>query len=446
VTTGFTFPEQPTTATAEPPTGGFVFPKPTENLPVPAEPAGVASVGLQGVVADPAQRTALMCYQTFNSDILAKAKGEAAQLLPSMRDDSAAFINYGVDAMAALNQLVDKVLKEVEPVRIPEAQQGMQDLKRKMRAAQGKYDLSDPKTQERLKKAAELAGKPRKWFNKAGDVWAEFKASTEDIIKQIDGLEADLSGRAIQLARNAEFCVQLYNQNEAEIQNLIYVIGVMELVLELAQAQAQRIPDDEPNDVSKKNSELKGKYADMIRALDVKIGEYKSRMFVAWASAPQLRMMRQMDVDMAMKMHTLVQSALPTTKLVLVQWRMMLQGEENAKISEGVQDFTNDMVAGYFKTASQVMPQIAQSVQRQTITPETVNSVVDSLCTMVDGINDAYVNGQRNRQVMDETMIKAQKELTNLKDKVDDAVINDIVGAASSATYVRSERVTGGVN
>jgi uncharacterized protein YaaN involved in tellurite resistance len=431
--TSFTFPNQPQTTTMAEPAPAFVFPTPTENLPVPAEPQGVVSTGLATIAATPEQRTALMCYQTFNTDMLAKAKAEAAKVLPSLRDDAAAFIDYGVDAMEPLNKLVDKVVKEVEVIRIPEAQQGMQDLKQKMRAAQGKYDLSDPKTQERLKKAAELASKPRKWFNKAGDVWSEFKASTEDIIKQIDGLEADLSGRAIQLARNAEFCVQLYNQNEVEIGNLVYVIGVMELVLELAQTQAQRIPADDPNDVSKKNSELKGKYADLIRALDVKIGEYKSRMFVAWASAPQLRMMRQMDVDMAMKMHTLVQSALPTTKLVLVQWRMMLQGEENAKISEGVQDFTNDMVAGYFKTAAQVMPQIAASVQRQTITPETVNSVVDSLCTMVDGINDAYVNGQQNRQVMDQTMIQAQKQLTNLKGTVDDAVINNIIGTANSA-------------
>lgn len=437
MTTGFTFPEPAQASAAQ-----FSFPEPTEQLPVPAEPQGVVSTGL-AAYADPTKRTELMCYQTFNSGMLAQAKKEAAELMPTMRDDSAAFIDYGVKAMADLNQLVDRVLKEVQPIRIPEAQQGMQELKRKMRAAQGKYDLSDPKTQERLQKAATLAGKPRKWLHRAGDVWSEFKASTEDIIRQIDSLEADLSGRAIQLARNAEFCVQLYNQNEVEIQNLVYVIGVMELVLELAQQQAQKVPDDDPNDVSKKNSELKGKYADLIRALDVKIGEYKSRMFVAWASAPQLRMMRQMDVDMAMKMHTLVQSALPTTKLVLVQWRMMLQGEENAKISEGVQDFTNDMVTSYFKSAAQVMPQIAQSVQRQTITPETVNSVVESLCTMVDGINDAYVNGQRNRQVMDQTMIQAQKQLTNLKDKADDAVINNIIGTAASAVHVPSERLRG---
>jgi hypothetical protein len=51
------------------------------------------------------------------------------------------------------------------------------------------------------------------------------------------------------------------------------------------------------------------------------------------------------------------------------------------------------------------------------------------------------VTGQQNRQVMDQTMIKAQKQLTNLKDKVDDAVINDIVGAASTTSFVKSERV-----
>jgi uncharacterized protein YaaN involved in tellurite resistance len=412
---------------------GFKFPAPTQVLDVPVVPQGEVSNGLATIaVAEPAQRTALMCSQTLPPDRLQQAQGEAAQLLPRMLDESSVFISYGVDAMAQLNQLVDTILKKVEPVRIPEAQAGMQELKGKMRAAQGKYDLSNPETKARIAKAIEMAGKPRKFWQKATDVWDAFKTEMQDIIDQIDKLEADLTGRAVQLARNAEFCVQLYDQNEVEIQNLIYVIGVMELILEQAQREAQLIPDDVPGDVSKKNSERKGKYADLIRAMDVKIGEYKSRLFVAWASAPQLRMMRQMDVDMAMKMHTLVQSALPTTKLVIVQWRMMLQGQENAKVGEAVQDFTNDMVTSYFESAAQVMPEIAASIQRQTITPETVNVVVNSLVEMVDGINNAYVEGQQKRQLMDQTMMQAQTQLKAVEGRVDDAVINNIIGKANA--------------
>lgn len=420
---------QTTTATPAQPT--FQFDKPSDNLPVPVEPKGEVSEGLQAIVANPVQRQGLVCKDFIDGDMLVQAESEARQLLPQMLNDSTVFINYGVAELNELNRLVDRVLKEVEPIRIPEAQAAMQDLKRNIRAAQGKFDLSNPKTQERLQKAAAVAGKPRKWFNRAGDIWSEFRAQTEDLVKQIEKLEADLTGRAVQLARNAEFCVELYNENDREITKLFYVIGVMELILENAQQQASQIPVGNPNDLGNPNSELRGKYADLIRQMEVKIGEYKGRLFVAWASAPQLRMMRAMDVDMAMKMHMLVQSALPTTKMVLVQWRMLLQAEENKNVMEASQDFANTMVQGYFQTAGVVMPQIAQSIQRQTLTSETVNVVVDSLAQMVDGIGQAYAEGQQKRLEVDRNMIEAQRQLSNIKGKVDDAVIDGIISNAS---------------
>jgi uncharacterized protein YaaN involved in tellurite resistance len=412
-------------------TSGFVFDEPVEVLPVPAVPEGNVSNGLATITTDPVKRTSLMCSAFLAPDRRQVAVAEANQLLPKMLVDSTTFINYGVDAMAALNRLVDKVLTDVKPTRIPEVQTGMQELKQKMSAARGNYDLADPKTKERLSKAVALAGKPRKFWQKTTDIFSAFQTQMQDIIDQIDKLEADLTGRAVELTRNAEFCVELYNENDREIEKLFYVIAVMEMVLEQARIEAGNIPQGTPGDLADRNNELRGKYADLISALDVKIGEYKSRLFVAWASAPQLRMMRQMDVDMAMKMHTLVQSALPTTKLVIVQWRMMLQGEENARVGEAVQDFTRYTVEGYFTSAAQVMPTIAQSIQRQTLTPETVNVVVDSLTNMIDGIGAAYQQGQQNRQVMDQTMLQAQQQLSNVKGKVDDNVINNIIGAAT---------------
>ena len=406
---------------------GFVFAAPTEALPVPVEPTGQVSTGLEVISKDPVQRGGLVCNATFGPEMRSRAIQEAKQLLPSMLNDANVFINYGVDQLSALNRLVDRILKDVEPTKIPEAQGAMKDLKVKMLAAKGKYDISDEKVKKNYQEAV---SKPKRFWRKTTNFLEMLRADFTDLEKQINQLEKDLSGRAIQLTRNAEFCVQLYQQNDIEIANLVYTIGVMELILEEAKAEARNIPAGSAGDISDPNSEKRGKYADLIRQMEVKIGEYKSRLFVAWASAPQLRMMRAMDVDMAMKLHMLVQSALPTTKLVLVQWRMLLQADENAKIGEAAQDYTENMITGYFDTAATQMPKIAQSIQRQTISPETVSSVVSSLVEMVDGIGQAYTERQQQRQVMDETLMQAQRELSTVKGRVDDSVINGIVGQA----------------
>jgi uncharacterized protein YaaN involved in tellurite resistance len=443
MTSGFVFPTTTKTATANPSVPTFSFPTPTENLPVPAAPVGEVTQGLAGLAEAPAeQREALPYYQTLPADKLAQAHADANEVLPQMLVDSTALINYGLGAMAKLNAVVDDCLTKVEPTRIPEAQAAMKDLTMSMRAARGKYDVTDPKAREWVQKAIAMSDKPRKLFHKAGDFWAAFQSDVQDIITQIDRVGKELNGKAIKLAYNAEFCNQLYKANEEEVQNLIYVIGVMELALELAKEQALVIPKPDPSNPGDPNAGKRSKYANLITQLEVKIGEFKSRLFVAWASGPMLDAMQAQNVNMAMKLHTLTQTALPTSKNIILQWRIMLQGLEAAKEGAAIQEFTRQNVEQFAKAAAVGMPEIMRSIQAQTATPEMVNIVVDSLTQMVDGIQQAVEEGRHNREVMDQSMRTAQVQLSNVKGKVDDAIINGVIGTAQQAAiYVKSERV-----
>jgi hypothetical protein len=120
----------------------------------------------------------------------------------------------------------------------------------------------------------------------------------------------------------------------------------------------------------------------------------------------------------------------------------MLQGLEAAKEGAAIQEFTRQNVEQFAKAAAVGMPEIMRSIQAQTATPEMVNIVVDSLTQMVDGIQQAVEEGRHNREVMDQSMRTAQVQLSNVKGKVDDAIINGVIGTAQQAAiYVKSERV-----
>src|SRR5690606_11014875 len=142
----------------------------------------------------------------------------------------------------------------------------------------------------------------KKLFRRGRNYIQELMADVKSVDSQLDDVARDLATRKQELLRNIGFLDQLYEENEAAVFNLIYVIAVMELIVEIAKEQAAAIPQDAPNS-GNANAELKQRYADLILQMNVKIGEYKGRLFVAWSTSPQVRMMRVLNVGMAEKLN-----------------------------------------------------------------------------------------------------------------------------------------------
>jgi len=405
----------------------FGFPE-AEPLPVAPEPPAPVSKGLARVAENPTTRQGLVCSNLIKGAGLAKARQEAAALYQQMLADQSKLMAYGTDSLKALNQLVERLLHEVEPVRIPQLNSMLGQLNRQMLAIKGKYDVNDPKFQSDYKDF--LAG-VKKFLRKSKDFVALMKADMLSIEAQLNTLEKDLAGRQHQMTRNVVYYNALYAENEQAIINLIYTIAVMELIVEEARKDAASITVGDAS-LGDRGEEQRQMRADLISNMEAKIADYKGRLFVAWATSPQTRMMRSLDVGMANKLNQLIAVVLPEMKLVLVQWRMMLQTFENAQVSEAVTSMANQWTQEFFEQGAQMMPAIAQAINQPVFWPQTMNAIADALTRSAEGVLAAYQAGDQKRQEVDQAMIESGQALSNVHKKIDDTVIGRIVGSASA--------------
>ncbi len=408
----------------------IAFPKVDEGstaLAIPEAHNLPVATGLSSVAAKPETRRTLNCSYLLQGQTRAEAEAEAAKLLEEMLDNTQVFMTYGMSALEGVNALVDRILNELEPVRIPELEGLMKDLNDEMRSVRGKYDMSDPKVRERYEK---WSSGVKRFFRNAKTMIDMFREDISSVQKQLEKISGQLRGQQYTLLRNVAFYDELYDENEAEIVKLIYVIGVMELIRDLAVEQAKAI-DVGDSTLGDRGSEQQAKVVQLAHNMDIKIAEYKGRLFVAWATSPQVRMMRELNVGLAMRINELICVTVPTMKLTAAQWQLMIQTQDAAKLAQAVADASNEWLQAYARAGAEAVPMIAQTIETPTLTPETIAAMADSIATQANGIVQAMKEGTQRRADMQHAMMMAKKVLDDSSQLITDTVINSVVATAT---------------
>ncbi len=370
-------------------------PLPTANLP--------ATVGLQAIVK-PKERKGLRCSDLLEGDTRRAAEQEAAKKLDEMLANSQVLMTYGTQALEGVNDLIDRLLKEGDKVKIPELTALMKELNDGMRSVKRGYDVSNPKVREKYE---EWKGGIGRFFRKGKSMIEMLMEDVSSMEKQLDKVVDEINKRKAQLVRNVGTYDELYAENEAEIVKVIYAIGVMELIRDLAVERAKAVVVGDAS-LGDRGGEQKATMVDFASNMEAKIAEYKARLFVAWATSPQTRTMRTLNVGLAMRLNELVNVVIPTMKGTVANWRLMMQTKEGAELAQLVQDSLNDWLVAYADAGAEVVPVVAELVQTPSLLPQTVFAMADSIARQTEGIMNALSVGFTKRAELDESILQAK--------------------------------------
>jgi len=397
------------------------------QLVVPPKPEGQADRFMSQLAGSLDTRKQLVCKDLLSPESLESAQKYAQQLYPQMLDNTQIFMAFGSDAIAGMNRLIDSLLKTVEPVDIPQLAAIMRHLNDEMREIRGKYDVSDSKVRVRLEHWGQGL---RKFLGQARSLVEALMEDATKIEQQLDHVKGLLVGKAQQLTRNVGLYDKLYETNEQEIMNVIGAIAVMEIIRELAEQEAQAITVDPTNPADRKNSERKRFLAEFVRNMDVKITEYKNRLFVGWTTSPQVTNMRTLDVGLAQKLDLLMNLTIPVMKGTIVQWRMMIQSMQAAQMEQLVAAAANEWLTAYAQAGSQAVPLIANAVETPTLSPQTIAAMASAVEQQSQEIIDAYQQGKERRAESDSAIVAAQQVIQNATNRVSVTVVDDLVKKA----------------
>ena len=394
--------------------------------------AGLATVDKPEL---PETRNAMSCRDMIPPDQQTQAAAEAAQLLPAMLGNTQVLMEYGLGSLKGVNSLIDRLMTEVRPADIGPLKDIMRGMTLEMKSIKGKYDLSTKDGQKSYNEWQE--GSVRKWFKKARNYLQEMMADMQSIDAQLEGIKTDLEQRKIELIKNVGYLDRLYVENEQAIYQLMFAIAVMENIAEQARNQQRSIPDDDAT-TGRRNQEAKQQLSDLILQMDVKIAEYKGRLWVAWTTSPEVRMLRLLNVGMAEKLNEAVGLTIPTMKLAIVKWRTIAIARESAQAAQTVSDATNAMMTEVAAASANAATDVMRAIQTPTILPETVSAVTDSLVQMAENILTEVANGENRRAELETTMGQSKLVLDGSSRNYNEQVVNGIVGRSKEMLAITS--------
>jgi uncharacterized protein YaaN involved in tellurite resistance len=382
-------------------------------------PSGTADAALAQVVSTGEPRT-LVCKNLLSPPQQEQALTVAKQMFPTMLANTDQLATFGTSAIEQVNVQVNRIFREVGPVDIPELTQIMHQVNDRMRDFRRKYDPKDPKVRESFDKFADAI---KGLFRKGRDMLEMLFEDARSVEQQLDRIAGTLAQKQQQLKRNVVLCDELYKANEGAIGQLVGAIAVMEMIRDVAVAEAQSITID-PNAPDRRNAEeYQSRVTEFIQAIEVRINEYQQRLFVAWSTSPQVRNIRTLNYGLGQRLALLVNLTIPTMKLTVAQWGLLLQANQAADMQQAVADGANEVLKAYASASGTAVPKIAKLIQTPTIRPETIMEVAASIDAQAKGIEDAVTYGQQRRAEVVTAIVTAQESMSASSQRLNKTVV-----------------------
>ncbi|MBI5044590.1 MAG: toxic anion resistance protein [Candidatus Levybacteria bacterium] len=405
----------------------------TGTLAVPPQPQGSASSALMQTGNTATERKQLICkdiLRALSPERFQQATVVAQADYPNMLVNSQIGMVYGSEAIAAMNALVSSMRTRVTPVEIPQLDKMMAAINDEMRSFRGHYDTSkDPELREKYEKAM---GGIKKLFNRGKTYMEMLHEDMQSSVERLDGIKAELLAKQAQLIRNVGLYDELYLANEQEIVNVIEAIARMEMICDLAAAEAAAIVGDPNDPVNHAKFERKRFIAIFANNLTLRLTEFKNRLFAGYAMSPQITQSRDIDTAMAMKLYSVCDTTIPLIESTMLRWQMMVQAELAAEAANAVARLTNEVLVANFEAGADILPRVAQAIQTPTITPETILALGTSIEKQTQGIIDAYAAGRERRAAVDDAIVTTYRVIQNATAKVSDEVVDQLLAQANA--------------
>jgi uncharacterized protein YaaN involved in tellurite resistance len=378
--------------------------------------------------------TALVCKDMLSPETLAKATAYARQQLPALIADPNELSKLGSEAVEGVNALAGRMLHEAgRAANIPELTKLTNELDDRIRSFTSRYAGAD--RSEQVQKAREsyesMKGKVLDFFAKYRDVLHMLLKDAKGLEAYLDSLVAQITDRQGQLSLNVEMCNELLSENELAISKLTGVIAIMEIMRDEAEnaMNAIKIDAGDSSPDARVKREQRDQIATLIQQMDVRIGEFKQRLYVAWATSPQVRNIRTISYGLGQRLGLLITLTIPVFKLTVVQWVAVMKADQASQLGEAVADTNERALEAFAQASGEIMPRVAQALQQPSMSPESILLIADSLSKQAKGFEDAYRYGIAQRAKVEAAIMKGAQTIAASQDQ-QAAVVGELIRGA----------------
>jgi uncharacterized protein YaaN involved in tellurite resistance len=366
--------------------------------------------------------TAMVCRDMLDAPTRAAVEAKAKQLFPVLYGDDNALSTFGNEAVESINSLVASMMTDLgKAADVPELTALTNELDDKLRGFTSKYG-DDSAIADARATYEKLSGRVMDFLNKFRNMLEMLLKDAKGLQRFLDSLSAQLIEKQAELRLNVARCNEIYAANETAIRNMVVYIALMECLWDEANAAKNAVVIDESDPLVRDKREQRDRMVAWIGQLEVRTGEFKQRLFVAWATSPQIRNIRSISWGLAQRLGLLLNLTIPVFELTVVQWAMALQASQAADTAQAVQEANQHALEAWAQASGTLVPAAAKVIQAPSMDPSAIVVIAQSLQQQSEGFVQAYKEGREKRAAMENAMMRAAQAIATSQDKAADAI------------------------
>ncbi|HEQ9408095.1 TPA: toxic anion resistance protein [Streptococcus pyogenes] len=351
-------------------------------------------------------------FEKLSADQQTAITAKAPALVDTFLADQNALLDFGQSAVEGVNATVNHILAEQKKLQIPQVDDLLKSTNRELNGFIAKYKDATP---------VDLDKKPnflQKVFKQSRDTLQEFYFDSQNIEQKMDSMAAAVVKQEDTLARNIVSAELLIEDNTKSIEHLVGVIAFIEASQKEASQRAAALQKDlKTKDSATPDYQIKAdllaRTTEVINTLEQQHTEYLSRLYVAWATTPQMRNLVKVSSDMRQKLGMLRRNTIPTMKLSIAQLGMMQQSVKSGMTADAIINANNAALQMLAETSKEAIPALEQSAQNPTLSIKSVTSLAESLVAQNNGIIAAIDHGRKERAQLESAIIRSAETIND---------------------------------
>lgn len=316
--------------------------------------------------------------------------------------DSTSVMNYGQDQQQQLSQFSDRMLKDVQNDDVANIGKTLDSLMKTL-------DESDPD-----KLLPENQNFITKALNRTKKEIKKYMGHMMSVSAKVDKVSKELEKNQGLLMKDVQSLDTLYQHNQAYFKEVSALVEAgQSKIEELRNNELAQLREKAGQTGAQEDVQAVADMEDFINRLDKRVYDLQLSRDVALQSAPQIRMIQNINQSLAENIQSSLMTSIPVWKNQMAIALSLVHQREISESQKRVNDTTNDIILKNSEMLKQNATRTAQENERAVIDVETLTKTQDNIKEAIQKTIEIKQEGERKRK-------DAQKELSQLETQLYD--------------------------
>lgn len=316
--------------------------------------------------------------------------------------DNDGLLNYGTEAQSNMSQFSHRILNEVKTTDVGPVGDSLNGLMSKLKSVNP--EELNPENQSKLKRI----------FKRTKASVNEIFSKMQSVGSQIDRISIELDKHKNNLKKDIDMLDELYDMNKDYFDELsIYIEAAKHKQYVLQQDEIPKLREQAKSTGNQMDVQAASDMEQFVDRLDKRIYDLQLSRQIAIQTAPQIRMIQNVNQALAEKIQSSILTSIPLWKNQMSIALTLMRQRNAVSAQKTVTDTTNDLLLKNSELLKQNALATATENERGVVDIETLKTTQKDIIETIEQTLQIQEQGRTKRKQAESELNELETELQN---------------------------------